>query len=158
MIKVTNSPNEYMGTSDETKPSDVPKYTLFLELDTGDIYYSSTGPDQVVFDDKIKTETGVIPDVVAAVGFTDDLSALEEGETYIVNYEGTDYETIAQSTNINGIDIVYVGDIYILGGVQVTVPFVVLTSDAYNGLATINAGTYSIKVTKHNTNRWQKVG
>lgn len=82
MIKVTNSPNEYMGTSDETKPSDVPKYTLFLELDTGDIYYSSTGPDQVVFDDKIKTETGVIPDVVAAVGFTDDLSALEEGETY----------------------------------------------------------------------------
>lgn len=44
MIKVTNSPNEYMGTSDETKPSDVPKYTLFLELDTGDIYYSSTGP------------------------------------------------------------------------------------------------------------------
>ncbi len=30
---------EYSGLSSDTKPSDVPANTLFLELDTGDFYY-----------------------------------------------------------------------------------------------------------------------
>ena len=30
---------EYSGLSTDTKPSDVPVNTLFLELDTGDFYY-----------------------------------------------------------------------------------------------------------------------
>lgn len=157
MIKVTNSPNEYMGTSDETKPSDVPKYTLFLELDTGDIYYASVNPDEKLYEGKIKTETGTFPESPAAIGLTD-IPALEVGETYIVTFEGTEYEVIASSTYIDSLEITYVGDIGILGGMQSTHPFIILTSDVYNGLGTVDAGTYSVKITKHNTNRWQEVG
>lgn len=158
MIKVTNSPNEYMGTSDETKPSDVPKYTLFLELDTGTIYYSSTGPDATLYEGNIETETGAFPESPAAIGLTDDIPALVDGDTYVVNFEGTDYEVIAGTTTIDNVQITYIGDLGILMGMQSTHPFIILTSDTYNGLGTVNAGTYSVKITKHNTNRWQEVG
>lgn len=32
-------PMELAGVSDDKKPTNVEKYTLFLELDTGDFYY-----------------------------------------------------------------------------------------------------------------------
>lgn len=31
--------NEYMGTSTDTKPLDAPNGSIFVEIDTGDIYF-----------------------------------------------------------------------------------------------------------------------
>lgn len=31
--------NQYMGMSTDQKPENVPVYSLFVELDTGDVYY-----------------------------------------------------------------------------------------------------------------------
>ena len=43
MVQIKNSPNkEFIGTSSETKPQNgVPEMSLFLEVDTGDVYYYS---------------------------------------------------------------------------------------------------------------------
>ena len=35
--------NEYAGTSDKEKPTSVPQYSLYLELDTGKFYYYDNG-------------------------------------------------------------------------------------------------------------------
>lgn len=35
--------NEYAGTSDKSKPTGVPQYSLYLELDTGKFYYYDDG-------------------------------------------------------------------------------------------------------------------
>ena len=38
-ITLNGANADYMGLSTDTKPTNVPVNTLFLELDTGDFYY-----------------------------------------------------------------------------------------------------------------------
>lgn len=39
ITRIPEYENEYKGLSTDTKPENVPVNSLFLELDTGDVYY-----------------------------------------------------------------------------------------------------------------------
>lgn len=46
MVTTTNMSMEYMGLSTDTKPTDgVPNGSIFVEIDTGDVYFYDADPN-----------------------------------------------------------------------------------------------------------------
>jgi len=49
-IQAVTGRGEIRGLSTDTKPQDVPLYTFFLEIDTGNLYYYNHEGEWVLFD------------------------------------------------------------------------------------------------------------
>ena len=160
-MKITNSPDQYVGISTDTKPFRSSKYSLFLELDTGDIYYNAEGPSKLFYDGVLTTKNGAIPGFNAAMcigGLAYD--NLTDAEDYLVTFEGETYTITSGEINASGDILVYVGSPEILMGSTGTYPFCfgIGIGDPTAVLATSAEGTYSIKVEQIPDSQWVEVG
>lgn len=163
VTQIQSHPQQYLGLSTDTKPtSDCEVNALFLELDTKDIYYNATGSISVILNQATETVDGFIGDPFpnCAAQIVDGSNLITNGVTYHIDYNGAEYDLVAQTTVIGDVTAVYLGSFDILLGSAGTYPFFfggALTRWTFATL-TGEAGHLTITTTNDTANQWEKFG
>lgn len=122
-------------------PSDLPKPSV------GGYGYTEQGEPVLLFDGELLIDQSMPTGAVFGII---DIDSLEVGEAYKIVWNGVDYTCECMTFNIGGNELVYLGNLSIAGPYNPTdYPFIfVYGAEAGYMVATLTAGTYSIKLSK----------
>lgn len=104
-VRIFNNYNEYMGLSTDAKPVGATPNSLFLELDTGNLYYLSDEEEKLLVDYSVQCFTDITggegllyaPEIDSEnSNVAKDFLGFVVGETYIVDWDGTRYVCVAK--------------------------------------------------------------
>lgn len=123
-------------------PSDLPKPSV------GGYGYTEQGEQVLLFDGDLLIDNSSTTPTGAVVSEIN-IDSLEVGETYNIVWNGVDYTCECMTVEIDGHEIAYLGNLSITGlSISTDYPFVFVDQQNMYMVATLTAGTYSIKLSK----------